>query len=166
MLSRLIFGLALGLLMYMPRPRGDSPPPTLPPGVDGPPDDAPFPPDDGVPDVPATPDMPDLSDLPHPPDRRPAPMMPSVPPTPPPGYEGEWPPASERPDVPPTPPPGYDGIWPDSRPSLRDRILDLLRDLNIFDSPYRKRIMYMDAHDGAKAIGGALKADAVEAQDA
>jgi hypothetical protein len=159
MLSRLIFGLALGLLMYMPRPRGpqSGPPGTLPPGVDGPPG-ADFPPgEDGPPEI----------ELPTDPQiHRHFPHTPSVPPTPPPGYEGDWPPASERPDAPPTPPPGFEGEWPGSKPSLRERLIDLLRDLGFFDNVKKKAVL-MDAKAGVQEVGGAAKAaasdDAVEA---
>jgi hypothetical protein len=118
MLARLVFGLVLGLLMYMPRPRGpESNPPGLPPGADE------LPPDGGLDVEPIPLPMPDVE--PMPPKHYPGPM-PSVPPTPPPGYEGEWPPASERPDAPPTPPPGHDGPWPGRE---KKSIIDVLRGL-------------------------------------
>lgn len=154
MLSRLIFGLALGLLMYMPRPRGpeSGPPGTLPPGVDGPPG-VDHPPGDEIPPI----------ELPtDPPIHRKSPFTPSVPPTPPPGYEGEWPPASERPDAPPTPPPGYEGDWPGSHPSLRGRIIDALRDLGFFGNGREKAVL-LDAKQGAAAAARSTAGDVSEA---
>jgi hypothetical protein len=80
-----------------------------------------------------------------------------VPPTPPPGYEGEWPPASERDDVPPTPPPGFEGDWPGTKPTIRERIIDILRDLGFFGNLKHKGVL-LDARAGAQAVGGAVEA--------
>lgn len=164
MLSRLVFGLALGLLMYMPRPRGPESglPPTLPPGADGPPiDDGPpvidYPsPEDGPPgDVLPIP-------LPDPGGRRHVPgHTPSVPPTPPPGYEGEWPPAGERPDAPPTPPPGHEGPWPGRRPGVFD-LIDQVKRL-LFDVRVDPRMLHADAKVGAEAASAAGAGDVREA---
>jgi hypothetical protein len=164
MLSRLIFGLALGLLMYMPRPRGETPPGTLPPGADGPPDVDTPPGDVDPPDWGPVPPVDDGPPIYHgdPPIGRHFPHTPSVPPTPPPGYEGEWPPAGERPDVPPTPPPGFEGDWPGEHRSIFDRIIELLRK---FDGEHPgKRIGYLHAKDGAAAVGGAAPAGSDDVQ--
>lgn len=140
MLTRLLFGLVLGLIMYMPRPRGPESPPLI--GAPG----------DKLPSSPDTQERPSIDIYPRLPDdvepgiyrpRRPGPT-PRVPPTPPPGYEGEWPPASERPDVPPISPPGHDGPWPDAdRRSIIDAIRELIRELR-----------------GLRAAGGASAGDA------
>lgn len=126
MLTRLFFGLVLGLIMYMPRPRRpESPPPIGAPG-------------DRLPSSPDIEEGPWNDVLPHlPGDVEPGPRRPGspgptprVPPTPPPGFDGEWPPASERPDVPPTPPPGHDGPWPDAgQRTIIEAIRELIREL-------------------------------------
>ena len=119
MLARLCFGLVLGLIMYMPRPRGpESMPPTGPPGSD----DFPTPGDDVPPEI-------DI--LPMPQRHRHPEILPDMPPTPPPGYEGEWPPATSGPDAPPpTPPPGHVGPWPGSpKPSIIEQLRELIRSI-------------------------------------
>jgi len=78
-----------------------------------------------------------------------------VPPTPPPGYEGEWPPAGERPDVPPTPPPGHEGPWPGDRPSILDRLRELIQDLRLFDRDPGRRVHLADARVGAEVANAA-----------
>lgn len=158
MLTRLVFSLVLGLLMYVPRPVPRPPvdtvpstPEELPPGGDG----------DGMPsidppemDVPGRPiPMPEI-ELPDWPTGRPGGHVPSLPPTPPPGFEGEWPPASERPDVPPTPPPGHDGPWsPGHDSSFRERIREIIRELQVLLSQDRPAKAVGDADEGVKRLG-------------
>lgn len=157
MLARLVFSLVLGLLMYIPRPVPRPPIDTVPPTPDEPPpgDGGDVPPI-GIPDVdpPGTPiPMPDI-ELPHwPPGRG---RGPSVPPTPPPGYEGYWPPASERPDTPPTPPPGHDGPWNPGGGgdiSLRERIREIIRELNALLGQGKPGKAVGDADEGVRKLG-------------
>jgi hypothetical protein len=115
MLERLLWGLDMGLLMYVPRP--------MPPRADGP----------GSP--PPTPGSPPPGDGHDPiplPRHRHRPGLPAAPPTPPPGHDGPWPPVSDRPDVPPTPPPGHYGPWPGEDATLSaigDRLREVLAQL-------------------------------------
>jgi hypothetical protein len=116
MLERLLWGLVLGLLMYVPRPmppRGDGPgSPPRPPGSP-PPGDGPGP-------------------IPLPRHRHRPSLPPAPPPTPPPGHHGPWPPACDRPDVPPTPPPGHYGPWPGDDPTpsaISERLREMLAQL-------------------------------------
>lgn len=159
MLARLVFSLVLGLLMYVPRPAPRPPidtvpptPDTLPPGRDG----------DGVPpkvDPPGRPiPLPEIR-LPRMPKGPHGRHAPSLPPTPPPGHAGEWPPASERPDRPPTPPPGHDGPWsPGNDFSFRERIREIIRELQVLLNQDRPAKAIGDADEGVKKLGPARPA--------
>jgi hypothetical protein len=166
MLARLVFGLVLGLLMYVPRPinpdRGT--PEGTPPSPDGPPPGD----DDGAIELPgAEPPIwrhpnPETGKLPG----RGHGRLPSVPPTPPPGYEGEWPPPSERDELPPTPPPGYDGAWPGSvsEPSVRDQLRELLRQIReLLGGVGVRPAAPAEAERGNRMLLSASTADAVDA---
>lgn len=158
MVSRLLLGLALGLLMYMPRPtpRPEGGPPSLPPGEDlppgaGRPPGIELPPGDVDPGFERLP-QPDLGEPPTGP-HVPGPM-PSVPPTPPPGYEGSWPPGGDTEALPPTGPPGHEGTWPPSGSAFRERVLDLIRQLR----QVVREDTVADARAGARAASEPLGA--------
>jgi hypothetical protein len=139
MFARLLAGLVLGLLMYIPRfpdpgferipetgPKDDPPTPDqVPPGDDGPPS--------------IEIDPPSLE-----------PPLPDVPPTPPPGYEGDWPPATEVDDGPPAPP---------DKPSIFDRFRDIGEGIGklLRDPDIGKRVLLhaegtKDAEGSAKLV--------------
>lgn len=150
MFARLLFSLALALVMMRPRPYGPS---SMPPHQ---------PPDSGG-DEPPTYDPRQSNPFPAPLPRPTLPddsQVPNVPPTPPPGYEGTWPPGGDTPSTPPTAPPGEERGWPPrfERASLIDRLLDIIRELRrapLDGSDLR------DARRSAHAVGS--DADTAEA---
>ena len=165
MLVRLVLGLVAWGLMMVPRP---NPSPKDFPSTTGPDDQ--LPPTD-VPDVPELPDtphtpvpLPDPGFPKSPPTTRHRPHYPSVPPTPPPGYDGDWPPRSERPDIPPTAPPGYEGTWPPtSKPSIRERLRDLWRQIQELLDESGPRVRADNAENGVKLLAGAADQAATDA---
>ncbi|MCW2926635.1 MAG: hypothetical protein JWM86_603 [Thermoleophilia bacterium] len=154
MFSRLLHVLVLGLLMYRPRPTAPtSGPPVAPPGVD---DDDHFPPI-GSPDGPIEID---IDPIPV------GTIRPDHPPTAPPGHTGPWPPVADGPGgtpPPPTGPPGFEGTWPPreitrpglipTRPSLGDRIRELMQAVRDLKVDPRMVQMRMDVQQGQAADG-------------